>query len=451
MRRAPHFTGGRLDHAGGVGGVILTPILALAALAVGCGPPASDTPTTLRFWAMGREGEVVQALAVDFERENPGIHVDVQQIPWSAAHEKLLTAFVGRSTPDLAQLGNTWISEFAALGALEPLQPWVDSAEGLDPKSYFTGIWDTNVIDGEPYGIPWYVDTRLLFYRKDILERAGHTTIPTTWSGWRAAMDDTKRLVGPDRYAVFFPVNEWEQPVIFGLQAGSPLLADHDTRGAFSEPEFARAFRWYLDVIQAGLSPPVSNNEIANVYQEFARGYFAMYVTGPWNLGEFRRRLPAELQDAWATAPLPGPEENLPGVSMAGGSSLVVFRGSRHKEAAWRLVRFLSRPDIQVKFYALSGDLPAHVDAWADTLLSGDPSILAFRDQLLHVVPTPKIPEWEQIAARVKDRAELAIRGGATPEEALALLDQDVAGILEKRRWLLEHRDRGADRQRGPS
>jgi multiple sugar transport system substrate-binding protein len=104
---------------------------------------------------------------------------------------------------------------------------------------------------------------------------------------------------------------------------------------------------------------------------------------------------------------------------------------------------------VQVRFYALSGDLPAHMEAWKDTTLTRDATILAFRDQLLNVVPTPKIPEWEQITARVKDRAELAIRGGATAEQALALLDQDVAGILEKRRWLLEHRQHAG--RRGPS
>jgi hypothetical protein len=51
--------------------------------------------------------------------------IEVQQIPWTAAHEKLLTAFVGKSTPDLAQLGNTWVSEFVQLNALEPLGPRV--------------------------------------------------------------------------------------------------------------------------------------------------------------------------------------------------------------------------------------------------------------------------------------------------------------------------------------
>src|SRR5262245_21977665 len=93
-------------------------LLASLLLVAGCARGNREV-TRVRFWAMGREGEVVSELARDFNREHPGIRVEVQQIPWTAAHEKLLTGFVGGSTPDAAQLGNTWISEFTALRALE--------------------------------------------------------------------------------------------------------------------------------------------------------------------------------------------------------------------------------------------------------------------------------------------------------------------------------------------
>ncbi len=411
---------------------LIPPLFGLA-----CGG-ASDGRTQVRFWAMGREGEVVRDLVPAFEKENPDIHVDVQQIPWSAAHEKLLTAIVGRSTPDLAQLGNTWIAEFSALNALEPLDERL-GAPGPDSTRYFRGIWDTNLMGGTVYGVPWYVDTRVLFYRKDILARAGYDSIPGDWAEWTEAMEAVKREVGRDRYAIFLPVNEWTQPVIFGLQAGSPLLAGHDTEGAFAAPAFRRAFDFYVSLFRKGLAPAMGNNEIANLYQEFGRGTFAMYITGPWNLGEFRNRLPDSLQDAWGTAPLPGPEGPESGVSLAGGSSLVLFRASEHPGAAWKFVEYLSRPSVQVKFYGLTGDLPARVEAWDDTALVDDPKARAFRVQLGRTVSTPKLPEWELVATRLQEKAEAAIRGAVPPDTALVQLDRQVGRILEKRRWLLEH------------
>lgn len=411
-------------------------------LGSGCTASSGESPVTLRFWAMGREGEVVQTLVRDFERESPGIRVEVQQIPWSAAHEKLLTAFVGRATPDLAQLGNTWIAEFTALDALDRLNARIAATAGLDSTRYFSGIWDTNRIHGVTYGIPWYVDTRLLFYRKDILARAGYDAMPVTWDTWLTAMRAVKHTVGPDQYAILLPVNEWVQPIIFGLQAGSPLLTDDDTRGAFSGPAFRRAFGFYLDLFREGLAPPLSNNEIANIYQEFEKGYFSMLITGPWNLGEFHDRLPPAMQDDWDTAPLPGPDG--PGVSLAGGSSLVLFRRSAHPEAAWRLIEFLSRPEQQIRFAKLTGDLPARVEAWEDSSLVRDPRMLAFREQLRRVVSTPKIPEWELITSLVLEYSERAARGVASPDTALARLDRDVNHILEKRRWLLQRHQAAA-------
>jgi multiple sugar transport system substrate-binding protein len=399
----------------------------------GCG--REDEGTTLRFWAFGREGEVVTQLVRDFERGHPGVRVRVQQIPWSAAHEKLLTAIVGRATPDVAQMGNTWIPEMATLGALAPLtRPATDS-------SYFPGILATNVVNDTLFGLPWYADTRVLFYRKDILEQAGYRAIPETWAGWREAMIAIKRRQGAGKYALFLPINEWPPLAILGLQQGSPLI-DAEAHGVFRQPAFARAFDFLLSLYRDGLAPSVNNNEIANLYQEFARGTFAMYITGPWNLGEFRRRLPPELQQAWATAPLPGPTGAESGVSLAGGSSLVVFRASKQRRLAQELIEYLSRPEQQSRFYRLTGDLPARREAWGDSVLLADREADAFRVQLNRAVPTPMVPEWEQVTTKIMDHTETAVRGARTAEAALAALDADVDRLLERRRFLVARRAR---------
>jgi multiple sugar transport system substrate-binding protein len=406
-------------------------LCAIATFLAACG--TRDDASTLRFWAFGREGEVVQELVRDFVRENPGARIRVQQMPWSAAHEKLLTAIVGRATPDLAQMGNTWIPEMVTLGALAPV------GSRLSDSSYFPGIVATNVVDDTLFGVPWYVDTRVLFYRKDILARAGYAAIPDSWEGWREAMLAMKQSMGPGAYPIFLPINEWPPMAILGLQAGSPLVSEEGF-GAFRQPPYARAFDFLLSLYRDGLAAPVSNTEIANLYQEFARGSFAMYITGPWNLGEFRRRLPAELADAWGTAPLPGPSGAESGVSLAGGSSLVVFRASKQRALALQLIAFLSRPEQQARFYRLTGDLPARREAWADSALAGDRETNAFRIQLERAVPTPMIPEWEEVTTKVMDHTEAAVRGGKSASVALTELDADVDRLLERRRYLRSRR-----------
>jgi multiple sugar transport system substrate-binding protein len=386
---------------------------------------------------MGREGEVVSELLPDFYREHPDIKVRVQQIPWSAAHEKLLTGYVGDANPDIAMLGNTWVPEFVALDALEPLDSLVGSANGLPRDDYFQGIWSTNVVDGITYGIPWYVDTRVMFYRTDLLANAGCAQMPTTWAGWRDCMVKIKSKMNDHQYPLLIPITEWPPIVILGLQAGSPILRD-GRFGAFSQPEFMKGFDFYVGLFRDKLAPALSGTEISNLYQEFERGNIAMYISGPWQIGEFKNRLPANMQDKWMTAPLPGVDG--PGVSLAGGATLSLFKSSKHKKEAWLLMQYLSRPEVQVKFAQLTGDLPARKQAWADSMFAKNKYAAAFRDQLERTVPTPKVPEWEQIATMVFEHGEVAVRGRQTPAEAMKALDREVNGVLEKRRWLLDRR-----------
>ena len=407
--------------------------LAAASLA-GCGRERS----ALRLWAMGREGEVVGELLKDFARESPGIAVQVEQLPWTAAHEKLLTAFAGDATPDVAQLGNTWLPEFVALGALEPLDARVAATPSLDRADYFGGIWATNVIEGALYGLPWYVDTRLLFYRTDLLAAAGYAAPPRDWAEWLAMLQALKRRAGPDKYAVLLPLNEYDPLVALALQQDEPLLRERGRHGNFRSAGFRRTLDFYLSMYTQKLAPPATNNEIANVWNEFARGYFSFYISGPWQIGEFRRRLPDELQGAWATAPLPGPQG--PGASIAGGSSLGVFRRSKRKDEAWALVEFLSRPATQQRFRALTGNLPPRRSAWSEPALMADAPSQAFRDQLERVKPVPQVPEWERIATDLRLVLEKVVRGDIAAADMPAEMDRRAELLLEKRRWLLDRR-----------
>ena len=216
--------------------------------------------------------------------------------------------------------------------------------------------------------------------------------------------------------------------------------------GNFRSPSFRRAMAYYLGLYQDGLAPVVASTEISNVWQELAQGRYAMYITGPWNMGEFRRRIPAAELNHWSTAPLPAPDQPGVGQSMAGGCSLVIFQQSRKKDAAWRVIEYLSQPDVQQQFYRLSGNLPARKSAWNAPMFQEDPWADAFRKQLEHVRPTPQVPEWERIAARTLEVADGIIRGSMTLESGLEQLDRDVDRFLEKRRWILSRAEQAVTR-----
>ncbi len=406
----------------------------LIALSLGSCSSAPEK-TVLTIWGMGREGEVIGSLIPGFERENHGITVRIQQIPFTAAHEKLLTAFAGDSLPDMAQLGNSWVPEFVALGALSPLDSRLQATPEIERADYFQGVWDSNIVDGRQYGVPWYVDTRLLFYRRDLLAQAGFSRAPQDWDEWRRQMVAIRKLVGPKKYAAFLPLNEYEPLIVLGLQQPDEMLRDDGRYGNFRSPGFRRALAFYLGTMKSRLAPVAANTEISNVWDEFDRGLFSFYVTGPWQMGEFRRRLPAGRQHIWMTAPMPGPDG--PGASFAGGSSLVVFYHSPRQNAAWKLIAYLSRPDIQVKFNELTGDLPARISAWQAPTLSRNTYAKAFAEQLARARATPKVPEWERIATEVRLVAESAAHGNLTLDQAVTEMDRRADEILAKRRWML--------------
>lgn len=401
---------------------------------------SDDENVVIDFWTLGAEGEYVAQLIPEFEKENPGVTVKVQQIPWTAAQEKLITAVASNNTPDLCQLGNTWVPQFAALDAIVELDKYAESSSQIKREDYFAGIWDTNIIDSTLYGIPWYIDTRVLFYRTDVLRRAGFNHPPRNWGELYKISKKIKENSGNrDRYAIYLPTNEWAPFVIFGMQAGSTILKDNNCYGDFSGREFERAFNYLINFHKERLAP-IGISQVTNVYQAFRDEYFAMYISGPWNINEFSKWMTGDLKDKWMTAPMPSPDDDYPGLSLAGGSSLVVFKNSENKDAVWKFIEFLSRPTIQIEFYKLVNSLPAVKDAWLDSTLVSNPYMKAFYEQFHHVVATPKIPEWERIVfSKLQQYAEFAARGAMTTTEALKALDNDVNKILEKRRWLLEN------------
>ncbi|NOX17464.1 MAG: sugar ABC transporter substrate-binding protein [Chlorobi bacterium] len=397
--------------------------------------------TEISFWAMGAEGERVNDLIADFEKENPNVSVTVQQVPWSAAQEKLVTAFASDMLPDLFQIGNTWIPQFAFLNAVQKLDAYIDSSRVVNKENYFEGIWNTNVIDSSVFGVPWYVDTRVLFYRSDVLSKAGYNSPPKTWDELFAAAKKIKSILNDEKkYPIYLPTTDWTPYVIFALQNGAELLKENNCYGNFSSQKFKEALLYLTEYHKEKLSP-VGVSQVANVYQAFKDKYISMYISGPWDVAEFKKRMGDSLSGVWNVAPLPSRKGNYPGVSLAGGSSLVINKNSENKKAAWKLIEFLSRKKSQLKFFKLLNDLPAVKEVWNDPALINDKYTQAFYEQFKNVIATPKIPEWERIVySELRQYVEYVVMERMTADDAMKALDKAVDDILAKRRQILDEK-----------
>lgn len=156
--------------------------LTMAAGITACGSSggagvAADKKQTLTVWAMGAEGEKLAEVAKVYEDANPHITVKVTPVGWDVAHQKLVSAAAAGTLPDMTQMGSSYMGEFAELGVLEPVD-----TKTFKKDAFFPAAWEQGVADGEVYGVPWYVETRVLYYRTDLAKKAGISKPPTNWA-----------------------------------------------------------------------------------------------------------------------------------------------------------------------------------------------------------------------------------------------------------------------------
>ena len=368
-------------------------------------------------WAMGTEGETLPAVAEEFMAEFPDVTVNVTPVPWDAAHDRIATAITGGEVPDVSLIGTTWMGEFAGTGGLDP------TPSSIDPGAFFEGAWNTTMVDGTAYGVPWYVETRLIYYRTDLAEAAGVTEPPASWDDLRALAEGLVEG-GASTGLALQPggTGSWQTYMPFFWQAGGEIMDDSGNFTLDSEA-CTTALTYYDSFFEDGLAPTTALDP--PVEAQFASGDVGGFISGPWMIGVVTD---AGADPAtWTVAHQPTEES---ATSFVGGGNLAVFSESDNKAAAWAFVEYMSRPEVQVRFFEESNDLPAVQAAWDDPALADDELLAAFGEQLQDAKAPPSIATWEQVAAEAIDPAiEQVTVGDMSPEEGCATMQSGAESV----------------------
>jgi multiple sugar transport system substrate-binding protein len=411
--------------------VLLAAVTAAALAASACGRDTEDAGPRegdavaggkaageLTVWAMGTEGEKLSTLADAFMAENPDAKVTVTPVPWDGAHNKLAAAIAGQETPDVTMLGTTWVGEFAKTGALDVVPP-----DFVDREDFFPGAWETGVVDGTSYSVPWYVETRLLYVNKAVAEKAGITEPPATWDDLKQAVRDMQAKGGATWGTYLQPgqTGAWQTVMPFVWQNGGDI---HDgSQFTLDSPQVVEALEYYRSFYDDGLSTRDRLRE-GETEPKLLSGEIASFVSGPWHIGLLDELGGEGKYELW---PMPAGSGDF--TSFIGGSNMSVFKASENRDAAWKFVSYLMEPDVQVKWYQTVSDLPSVQAAWDDPALAGDPQLTAFGDQLGKAKAPPPIPTWEQIAAGVDSELEKVAKGTASAADAAKAMQAQATSI----------------------
>lgn len=404
-----------------------TSLLSLSLLAA-CGngdeeSGSEESSDTLSVWMMGDGNETVQPI-FDAYTEETGIEVDLQSIPWSAAHDRLLTAVASGEGPDVVQMGSTYMAEFTDAGALLDISDYIESSDALSPENFFEGNVATTMFDDNYYGVPWYTETRALYYRTDLLEEVGYPEGPSNWEElYDAAVKLSER--GDNMYG--FDINLKEQTFgpMFAKQNGSEIINDAG-EPVLNEPEFVEAIEYLHSFVEAGAT---TNQDLGiELSQSFGgEGIVPMFISGPWSISMIEDQT-TDIKGKWDIRTLPeGPVSN---VSNTGGANLAVWSSSDHPDEAMDLIEHIVSVDSLMTYYDTTSSLPALVEAWEEEPFQ-DEKIAVFGEQLENSEHMPLIEGWDRMSQAYLSSFEQIMVGGADIQETLDNLNEEVKTIIE--------------------
>ena len=308
------------------------------------------------------------------------------------------------------------MAEFAKTGALDTPPSSISSSQ------FFSSAWSTVVSNGTAYGVPWYVDTRVLYYRTDIAQKAGITSPPKTWDELLADARAMQQKGGA-KYGISLQSNDWEEFLPLVWQDGGRVYNNGSFN--FNSPQVVDALSFYQTFFKEGLTPTTEPPGF-DVSQGFIQGTLPMFISGPWEMGLIKQNGGAAMDGKWAVAPVPGKMTN---TSFIGGSDLVVFKNSPNRDAAWKFVQYLIDPSVQARWYSIVGDLPAVQAAWNSGTLASDKNLQVFHTQLSNTQAPPTITNWEQIANVIDNDLQQTCLGKSSPQQAAQDMQQKASSI----------------------
>lgn len=391
------------------------------------GASAGGAVTELTMWGSWGGDQVGQ-----LEKQLEGFNASqdkyhVTYMVQDSMEQKLLTAIASNEVPDIVLWDRFNTGVYAPKGALAPIDDYI-AKDNIDMSQFYAPAVDEMTADGIVYGIPLTVDTRVLFYNKDMLAQAG--VDPTSITDWNSLRDAAVKLTKWDGDKLVQSGFSLKDVGLFNNwigQAGGKMIDDS------VNPPVA-AFN-----TEAGLTVLEYWNQLLNedkVYQlgfedgfggdGFKAGKVALAFNGPWTLESYK--------EAGLNFGVIGQPEGYHGEksAMMGGFGLVIPNGSKNPDAAWEFIKWWTmQPENGVEFCKISGNLPANINAAKDPYFTEDEILKVFTETLEYAGIRSKVFGYSDLEGlALIPQLQKYTAGEITAQEALSNAEKQGNQIL---------------------
>jgi len=389
----------------------------------------------ITFWYGASPDEKIayENMIKEFESSNPDITVNAVLVPQAYVERKLTLSIAGEIPPDVvrfyAHLGGGMMSK----SALEDLSALAEK-DRFDFSDFYEAGLMQNSFKGKLYGVPWVLSPNALYYNKKLFKEAGlnPNRPPKTWEeledyALKLTKKDKKGKILQLGYSAFlYNPNDF---ALYLWQSGGELINPETQKAEFNSSAGIKALDFMYNFIkkEAGDTQNLQNFTSVfkgNINDPFGNGAIAMMVDNPYKSTIFKQNFP-NLEYGIAVVPF----NKMPASEIV-GNSLVIPKGSKHREAAWKFIKFATSKEQMIKVCSAGGRIPARRSAAKDKVFYSDPVFKGFIDQLDFGKTIPIVPGWAEASAEMAGQIELFLKGKQDAKTTLEISERNVNKII---------------------
>jgi multiple sugar transport system substrate-binding protein len=399
----------------------------------GDGEDVITKPDEITFWhfrSEPKQREALKNIVTRFEAENT-CKVNLVDLTWGEGKTKLFAAFNSGTAPDVVELGGDWVTQFSSGGVLKNL-----SRNNITLEKFAENTHPAAKFRDSVYALPWNVNTRVMFYNKDLLTKAGFPKLPETGaellkaSEAIQALGDAQTAIGNAANRAYgFGANGSDEHRLhkkilpFFWSAGGNVLNDSG-KVIINSKENVQALNLYLALARAGFIE--TQRQLDNM---FVRGNVGFWISGSWLIEKIARENPA-LNFGVSLIPSLGKGS----ASIIGCNYIAVTYKAQNTTLAKRFALYITDGKQALELLKAFQDagIPADKRFMNDDFVRSLPYNDIFLQQLTTSRLPPMHPHWLDIERVIEDAVVEALYGIRSPEQALDKAQWFITDIVTR-------------------